>query len=210
MWITNCAYKSNDGQSVPLQICLCRVKRSPAGLSCKRFIVGLFTKNAGFDLTDEFKPISHCTLNKETANSAITSFLYIFKNIPHLVIFDSLGLYFIWKHWHWHKTPPLPRTITHHSLDTPAFNHLRCPVRGCDVLHVRVSSWLMCWGPASCPRLWPCHDRCHSAVVTFSSSEPCFLLFFFYPKHEWWYDCLLLCWFFFVETVFTTQNSWLQ
>lgn len=144
--------------------------------------------------------------------------LYIFKkNIPHLVIFDSLGLkiYYIWEHWHWHETPPLPRTITHHSLDTPAFIHLRCPVRGCGVLHVRVSSWLMCWGPASCPRLWPCHDRCHSAVVTFSSSEPCFFVFFFTPNMS---DGVTACCcagggaisLDQCETVFTTQNPWLQ
>ncbi len=54
-------------------------------------------------------------------------------------------------------------------------SHLCCPMRGRGVLNVRFSSWLVCQGPASCPRLWPCHHRCHSTVVTFLSREPCFL-----------------------------------
>lgn len=66
-------------------------------------------------------------------------------------------------------------------------SHLCCPVRTRGAFNVRVHSWLLCQGPASRPQLWPCQYRCHSAVVTFPSTESCFN-----TKPEWWRDFLLL------------------
>lgn len=101
LWITSCAYKSNAGQSVPLQICRRRVKQSPAGR--ERFIVCFFTKKMlVFYVMDEFELISYCILNP--------LYLYNFNNRPHSVISDSVG----------HHSP---------TPDAPAVAGLRCPAR---------------------------------------------------------------------------------
>lgn len=61
MWITNCAYKSNVRQSAPLQIRLCSVELSPCGPErwlWKIYRLLFHWKNAGLDMTDEFKLIT--------------------------------------------------------------------------------------------------------------------------------------------------------
>lgn len=69
--------------------------------------------------------------------------------------------------------PPALLTVTHHSPATPAVT--------CAALRGDVVCWMSGLAAGWCvgalppaPRLLPCHHRCHSTAVTFSSSEPYF------------------------------------
>lgn len=167
MWITSCAYKSNAGLPVPLQICLFHVKQSPAGLTFERFILRCFTKkNAAFDVTDKFMVITAAELwiNCKCSTTIFCYFWFpAYQNLFHLGATDGapearLHL----------SSGPLLTSLWICCIYSPA---LPC-VRGQAVLRVRVSSWMMCWGSAPCPRLWPCHLLVHWVLRVFFPPNP--------------------------------------
>lgn len=97
-------------------------------------------------------------------------------------------------------TPWVSKSIIFGSTDTDMRPHLSPgPLLTTPWIHLHSFTCAALWGDVACcmselaagwcvgvlppcPRLWPCHDRCHSAVVTFSSSEPCFFWVFFTPN----------------------------